>query len=299
MAFRDDRDAAYARAEALTRELAEKERELAEKDQALQAAERELAEAEKEREAAAAAKQKLTANEDEARARLDEVVGRSKKRKRAAARAKATAETRKRLHLERQLGDRVDKSLSLLAHTELHTVGVLLMLPTIYATMFATIRFGPPFLAIVPGTVVGLSLLVRQLTPWWCRRLYERERAWAAARDIDGYPELLVRKPRGRDESRHGMSHDGHDQMTVTLQFEAEPPPDLDQIMRGAKLEPAGPRRFRRRSPVTRQRSRSGPLLTTEDHNRAIYKAVRALDRDVFAPLRVAYGLTKVAIKLD
>lgn len=323
MAFRDDRAAAHARADALARELSAKEEALARKDRELEEARARLAAAEAR---PAAPPPPPPPPPRDARAALEEVKARAAVRE--AAREQARAATRARDDDEAARADahRLQVSVTAWAGWSWSGFAIFLAVPGFWLTFYATVRYHQvPFL-VVPPAVLGLALALAALARWRAQAKVADEYAWAATRayQLDGYPALLAVKPRSLVDDRHralrermdaqldrqlgrardpaddgdGRAADGgdHSYVLLTLRFDGSEPPELDRVLAGFDdtlvRRPSG--RFRGTSPVTP--SRSG--MSTEDTNAAVRAWVRRLDADVLAPLAAAHGLAHVTLEL-
>lgn len=328
MAFRDDREAAHARADALARALADKEAALAAKERELEEARQRLATAERQ-DAAREAAAPVPSNNAAAEAALAAVKARAAQRASAKERAETLARAQSEKEDERERAQRVLRSVSLLADYSWSIALIPLGIPGFWAATYLSVRYGFYFLPLIAGSILALSLGLGVLARKRARVLLAREYAWVDGLpyELTGYPELLAVKPRttvhdsmrdmhdrmfehfgsslGRrsdnDDGDGRLDHsNGHGYVLVTLHFAGDEPRDLDAVMRGFddSLERRPSRRFRGTSPVTQRHTKSGASTFTEDTNAEVRKWVRRLDRDVLQPLHRAHALTRVDLEL-
>lgn len=309
MGYRDDTEAAHARAAALERELAEKEAALDAKAQQLAAKEAELAAtraALKEQgddrkeleERQRRADEKQRAKKDEAQRKLERL--RDKKHKETEQPPEPALE--KLPMSDDEL--RLVRSVSLLP-AEAGYGGWLgaLVVPGIPFVIFLELRYGhhlrigkkgSPLMLVGFAVVAGVAWVCWQLGRRWARSRPATEERWAQSRPyrLSGYPSLLARKPRTPYSG-------GHETLTVQLRFLEQPPANLAEILRGFDKELKGMgSRFSRPSPVTTTRTRGGSTWV-QDHNYAVRRWVRRLNRRVLQPLHDAHGLESVTIALS
>jgi len=308
MPFRSDRDAAHARAEALERELADRDRKLVAKEEALRAAEEKLAEHEREEVEKDAATDASTASEL-APALQDLTERAAMARQQAADRAELALASRRAMNDASELSPeqrarqrRLEASMGWWVRVDWYVVPILAVLFGVGVGLRA-VYWGTSIPLVLAAVALLGSVLAMILVRPLARRALRREYDWAAERGIEGYPELLACRPRDvRVPFQHHRGAEGHDELAVSLTFRASPPPRLDEVMGAVGLFRAGPERYRRESPVTsrrpNRRARRDISHGTEDHNDAVRLAVRALERDVLAPLRAAHELERVVIKL-
>lgn len=321
MAFRNDGEAARARADALAAELAERDAELealkaelARKDEALRAKEAKLRDVEEE------ASPILEAAE-RAEAALDDLKKRGEERKKSKEEEKARQETaeakRKRIEGEqRRLA-----SVSVLGKVDIGELAPSLLIPAGVGAFFVGTSMGKRWAAaFAVGSLLAL-VACKYLGREWSRYRWQQEEEWAKSRPyvLEGYPELLGKQPRS---SVHSPIHLGgeHQVLEVVLSVRGGPiPTDLVEVITGfdatlsttnpqhdspfyglerrmhgdfSKPEPK-PNVFYRRSPITTENASS-----VADHNRAVRKWVRRFEREVLAPLHRRYGLARVRLRL-
>ena len=277
VAFRDDREAAHARADALRRELAER-------DEQLSQAERELAEARRELDTSRA---KSTAVSD-ARADLESFVSAAEMRAKAKQDAARRVDQAKLDDVEKQRVKRLLRSIGGVLPPVL-VVGTAAAMVLIIATL-ATFAYSPLLsvsLGVATVTVGGGSVVVQH---YHVRRRLAAEFEWAATRPflLTNYPDLLECKP--RRTSIH--DREGHKSLTLELEFTGAQPPALDSIVAAfdSTLQRDGAGIYGRESPVTTLED----TLDISDTNVEVYRWVRRCERELLAPLHRAHGLRRV-----
>lgn len=322
MSFRDDADAARARADALSRELAHKDAELerlreqlARRDEEDEQEDAEEAAAAREAEAEAEAESKLRAlRERNAKHRQDKEQRETRARKEADDEASREAERR------------CLASVSVVGDIDPTDIAPLVLIPTMIGMVWTAIRWGG-LAILVPLSAVCLVYGLRYFGREHARRLYREQELWARSLPfaLEGYPELLDRKPRWMmggsvmrldDPSEHRF-------VQVELEFRGgKLPARLDEMMTGfdPDLDMGGaendrrvhrmfhalrgdeePKKradvFHRSSPVTTTRSKGGSTRV-EDHNRAVRDWVHRLVRECLQPLHAKHGLVRVVVRL-
>lgn len=299
MGYRDDTEAAQARAAALERELAEKQAALETKAELLAEREAELAETRAALEKTEDEKQRAersSAEEHAARRKLERLRERAAERE---AKRKARERTRRK-SARPELSEaerRVQRSCSLFAESEYTTWLMVFGLPGFYFTVYMSIRFNDmKGLPLIGGFALtaGLAWLCWRAGLGWASSRPEAEDSWAKSLPyaLVDYPRVLASAPKTRGSSG------GHTRLSVHLQFRNRAPDDLGVILEGFddKLEGVG-MRYSRPSPRDERRSRHGSVSIL-DSNRAVRDWVHRFERKVLRHLHNAHGLASVTIKL-
>jgi hypothetical protein len=280
MPFRDDREAAFARAEALERELEERDARLAAKEQELERARIELALARGEdiSSLGPAAQRKLVS--------VDTLLdARNRARSQLTLAGPTAVETQRvdrLLHSVRPEADGV-----VLAWTIALVLGV--------AGIVGFVETGW-FLGTL-ATLGAATMAVGSLKLDRGRRAKRviEEFEWAATRpyELRGYPALLDVRPRGVDE----RAPDGHSKIILRVELASEDPVDLYPTLRelDSEIERNEDGSFSRKSPVTPNQDGAEHA----DHNLAVHDWVRSCAHKILDPLHHAYGLRKVEITLE
>jgi len=316
MSFRDDGDAARERANALARELDEKDAEiealraqLEQKDEALREAKDDASPI---LEAAERAKHALEAL----------------KRKGSEAATRAPKDVAPRVEEERECERRRLSSVSVWGDLDMTTLAVIALTPTLLATLLlATMRWSG-YGVVVPACAGLLLLAIHYYGRDWARRQWRLEEQWAKTRPyrLLGYPESLEKRPASLsalpflrlNDSEHrqleleldfagGAIPAGladimsgfDDSLSTTSPFRESPIDAMERRIRGEPdTDATKPNVFYRKSPVRTARSKSG-ISRTVDDNRAVRDFVRRLDREVLGPLHARHALTQVALRLS
>jgi hypothetical protein len=309
LAFRDDHDAALQRAAALERELAAARKELESRDRALDRVQDQLAQARADLEEAAEAEREAPATQ--ARARLDALVdeGERLREERSVRQAEAR---RQRQEEERRDGERGERKRQL--RSMLRAGDFLLSVPVIFVAVPLLLLFGKLLLRLTGTgwTLLSVPLLVAVGPISYAYAKLAWLRRWARSRpyELRGYPQLLRVKPRTRDgdPGREVMGRvfgaraaDGHERLTLTLEFTGHPPADLDRILRAFDETLASDNRtsWSRSSPVTEEHSKSGMRMGNVDTNWEVHRWVRRLERTVLRDLHRVSPLDSVTVSLS
>jgi hypothetical protein len=310
--FRDEEGAKRARAEALSRELADRERRLAELDAALADKEAKLAD-----------KARLL---EEAREEADDLS-------RASARLDALRDRAPTFEAEAPVGeggaDGVARravelaSVSVFGNIDVLQVGLLGAFPTMYAAFYLGVSQGGLAGWLPPVALVSSMAALRWGGRMFARRLWEKEAAWARSRPygLRGYPELLGTPPSSMRSTVSRLDGDSHQVLELALGFadDADAPADLGELLTSfdEELTPGvavtihdrhrfmGPARddppyptFHRPSPVSYRTTKAGSRFVQKEHNRAVQRWVRRIDRDLLQPLHTRHGLAWAELRL-
>ena len=187
--YRDDREAAHARAAALERELADKEAALAAKEAELHGARAKLADKEAE---LAAARTEVRAedeisNRDKARAKrkLDALSRKAKKRKRKAKKKREpeAAPTRDQ-ERDKERDKRLLRSISLVAEAEVWHYFMIYFLPGIWLSFLLAISLGSPFGLVGFAITAAAALATFVGGKRWARSRLAAEHRWAQSLDF-------------------------------------------------------------------------------------------------------------------
>lgn len=273
MPFRDDREAAHARADALERELRAKERELQETRTELARARGEPVEDESQIGARRAVSLRaIEAARVEATQRLTAANG-------------GPAETRRVQRLLQSVqpeGDGV-------------VLAWVIALVLAVASVAGFVETGWLLGSAAAAGAVAFAYGSLRLDGRRRARKVTEEFEWAAARPyaLEGYPALLDAPPRS---SYSGVSG-GHERIIVRLEFAEDEPVDLSPRVAafddGLTRDTEGA--FAARSPVTRL----GESDQNADHNLAVSDWLRRLDHELLEPLVREHRLARVAVDLE
>ncbi len=316
MSFRDEGNAARARAAALAEELAEKEAELealraklAQKDDELRGIKDEMSPVlDAERELAALKERGARRAEQKAREEAEA------EKKRTEAGKQRDAEERERRRLA---------SVSMWADVDLTMSAAFLALPTFWATFYLAVMHWKPFL-LLPAGVFLVLLAVKNAGRRRAQRQWRLEQAWAKSHPyaLVGYPELLERRPESPPFRTFSSPGDAHQAIEIEIELRDEPgSDDLERVLKGCdvELDSSSPfktpdlasfdpssreqgdddvrRVYARPSPITTQRSRGGSVYVV-DHNRAIVAWVHRLQDEVLTRLHARYGVERVVLRV-
>lgn len=315
MGFRDDGEAARARAEALARELAQRDAEIEALKAQLEQKKAKLREV-KEKSSPLLESAEKAERAQQALEALKEKNAEHARTREAAEAEKQTAEQLKEAR-ERQM--RLLKSFSSWADLDLfELLSLVVALPGFLAFFFCfwveDVLY--PVLIFV-GLVLGV-FAAKFCGRHWAGRIARREEEWARSLPylLEGYPEVLGIRPSSRVSIFfHKLDGDEHWILSVELEFaDGELPADLGEIMTGFDPELGTsnplfkdykwfseessdtfvekPNVFNRLSPVTMRGD------SVEDHNRAVRDWVRRFEREVLRPLHARHPLSRVTVRL-
>lgn len=320
MGFRDEDEAVRARADALARELADRDARVAELEAKLAEKAAKLAE----RDAALEAEAAEAREAEQAEARLEALRerGAAKAKERAAAEQAREAEAAGEEEREREA--RRLASVSAWGSIDLVSILPLLAVPTVIGSLWLMPRLGafPFWLPIAAGLA---ALLAKYGGRAWARRGWTEEEAWARGLpyELAGYPALLAEEPSSM-RSTPILHLDGsrHQILQLELRFADEAPDDLDALvkafdaeldatnpadagplgrmraMRG-EAEPAPPHPiYFRASPVSFRTTKHGSKFVVTEHNRAVRAWVRRLEEELLRPLHARHRLARVTVRL-
>lgn len=311
MTYRDDRDAALARAESLERELAEKRALLDKREEELSATKQELTDAEQKLAADNSADRERTA----ARAELDALAHRGDEPQRSNKRKPASNVARARSKSQRERDQRLLVSVSGWAKWRWYGCMFVPLAAAVLGDLLLHLPLaGWSFLALVAATL-ALGGALAMLTRLLARRALERERTWATSRGYAlegkpmGYPDLLGIRPAGiwsrssadeNDGFQRRFGVDDHHKWVIIHLDCANPPDDLARLVRGfdAKLERCDNGAYRRKSPCGTHTFGNSVSEHADDDNKALRQWVRRLDDELLQPLKRAHGLQRLTIEL-
>lgn len=317
MGFRDDGEAARARAEALARELAERDAQIETLKAELERKRAKLREVEEEASPVAESAE----NTERARRALEALKAKNAEHARereAKAKTEHTAEQSVEQAEAKEREARLLRSSSVWGDVDLIGLLPLAGLPAFWGILYFGVSGRPLYAALLP---VGLVLAVFAVKLWgqdWARRVARREEEWARSLPyaLDGYPEALaVRPASGGSTFFHKLDGDEHRILSIELELaDGTVPADLGAIMTGFDPELGTsnpllkddddwfharesrlveePNVFLRLSPVTTSRH------SVEDHNRAVRDWVRRFEREVLRPLHARRPLARVTVRL-
>lgn len=322
MSFRDDGDAARARAAALSRELDERDAEIEALREQLEQRDAALREVKEE---AALREVKEDASP------ILEAAERAQHALEALKRKKRESSKRAREELEEAPSDEEERerrrlsSVSVWGGLDLVSVAAIGVVPTLVATVPLAMRWSG-FFIVIPACA-GLALLaLRSCGRAWTRRQWRLEEQWARARPYPllGYLESLEKRPASISSLPFRLNDREHRLLELELDFGGGAiPSDLAEIMSGfdellstsspieespierierrlrgkAIVAETKPNVFYRTSPITTTRSKSG-ISSVVDHNRAVRAFVRRLDHEVLEPLHARHALARVELRL-
>lgn len=322
MAFRDETEAAHARAEALSRELAARDAEL----EALRAQLRNAAEAGEGPGGPANPRDDGDPNDLN---RATEALQKLKRRKRSHEEDVRERQRLERSHALMEIEKRQLESVSRWANLDLTDIAPVLFAPTFLLTLALATLWNPLVYVTPILAIVGL-IASKYGGQAWARRQWDRERQWAATLpfELTGYLDGLGKQPGSRHMTLIRLDETSHRVLMVRIEFERdEIPEELPEVASGFDPElttqhpladhplyrlhsgrsvhkrsslgasenvESRPNVFYRASPLS---GKSGSI-SVENHNRAVRDWVHRFVDELLRPLHAKYRIERVEIRL-